>query len=49
MALCEKYPNFSGPHLVRKRENTDKKKLRIWKLFTQCRKLENMKMLLNEK
>ena len=27
---------WQHPHSVRMRENTDQKKLRIWKLFTQC-------------
>ena len=36
-----KYGVFSGAHfpvfgLIRKQENTDQKKLRIWTLFTQC-------------
>ena len=40
-ALCEKCPNAEFclfrvfPYLVRIRENTDHKKLRIWTLFTQ--------------
>ena len=35
LQLCEKCPNIF-PYSVRIRENTDRKKLRIWTLFTQC-------------
>ena len=42
LSLCEKFPNMEFflvhifPHSVRMQENTDQKKLRIWKHFTQC-------------
>ena len=39
VCICQKMSKhgyFSGPYSVRKRENTDQKKLRICILFTQC-------------
>ena len=39
-----------SPYLVRMRENTDQKKLRIWTLFTQCKLYRvNLDVLISDK
>ena len=45
LPLRGKCPNtelLDTPYSVRMRENTAQKKLRIWKLFTQCSILEKI-------